>query len=118
MTAQDLPPTFKEYQKKADLLGFIDIEAIPFNCLLEIGFHDKLIGMTVMPIAFIFLVGVLYVVQHVRLSRQAETDQAHEIRHLQAIFSKYHRHISPPCSYITTLLPLLPLSCLGSSFLP
>ena len=82
MPVQDLPPTFLEYQEKANFLGFIDIDVIPFNCLLEIDFHEKLIGMTVMPIAFVFLVGVLYAAQRVRLSRQAGTDQAREIEHL------------------------------------
>jgi hypothetical protein len=83
MPVQDLPPTFLEYQEKANFLGFIDIDVIPFNCLLEIDFHDKLIGMTVMPIAFVILVSVLYAAQRVRLSRQAGIDHAREIEYLQ-----------------------------------
>jgi len=40
--------------------------------------------MTVMPIAFVILVSVLYAAQRVRLSRQAGIDHAREIEYLQA----------------------------------
>ena len=95
MPVQELPPTFTEYHEKTNFLAFIDIDIIPFNCLLEVDFHDKLVGMTVMPIAFIFLICVLYAMQYARLLRQAE-DTEKEIALLQVKTS------------------VLPLSCLAS----
>jgi len=80
-----LPPTFTEYHAKTNFLGFIDIDIIPFNCLLDVTFHDKLMGMTIAPIVFVGLVGMLYVAQRTRLLWQAdEVDTKKERVRLQA----------------------------------
>jgi len=80
-----LPPTFTEYHAKTNFLGFVDIDIIPFNCILDVSFHDKLMGMTIAPIVFVGLVGMLYAVQRTRLLWQTdEVDTEKELVRLQA----------------------------------
>jgi hypothetical protein len=81
-----LPPTFTEYHAKTNFLGFVDIDIIPFNCMLDVSFHDKLMGMTIAPIVFVGLVGMLYAVQRARLLWQTDdvVDAEKELVRLQA----------------------------------
>jgi hypothetical protein len=80
----ELPPTFTNYQAKTNLLGFMDVDIIPFNCLLDVNFHDKLFTVTLVPLFSMLLVLLLYTVQYCLLRRAPGPKRATRILELQA----------------------------------
>jgi hypothetical protein len=68
----NLPTNFDSFQEKSNPVAFMDIELVPVNCFLDLSFHDKLLVMTLTPIAFILLVLLLYGARRVTLSDPTE----------------------------------------------
>jgi len=56
----DLPPNFTSYQAQTNPFAFLDVDLVPFSCVVEFNFHKKLLVMTLFPFAFIALVGFLF----------------------------------------------------------
>ena len=71
----NLPTSFTEFEERRSPVAFLDIELIPFNCVVEINFHDKLRIVTAAPLLFTLFVTVLYVLQYCLIRRGSETDQ-------------------------------------------
>jgi len=81
-----LPEDFETYQKNTNVFGFLDIDLVPFNCYLEIDFHDKLLIMTLTPIAFVALVGILYASRRALMWSKGDVDdnvRRKEVQELQ-----------------------------------
>ena len=76
----NLPDNFTEYHENTNFVAFLDVDLIPFNCVFEIDFHDKLLIMTVTPLIFVMLIGVLYIVHYGRLLQQDALEQAPKLK--------------------------------------
>jgi hypothetical protein len=63
----NLPPNFSSYQETVNPFAFMDVNLIPFNCVMEVNFHDRLQMMTVAPLAFLGWVFFVYCVFHIVL---------------------------------------------------
>jgi hypothetical protein len=70
------PTTFANFMARLSaVFVFIDINFLPFNCVFETNFHDRLLIMTVGPAVFVAFVVLLYGVQRCRLKEVRKIGQ-------------------------------------------
>jgi hypothetical protein len=79
----DLPENYSSYQDNANFFAFLDIQLVPFNCWVNVNFHDKLLIMTLAPIGFMVAVAVFFVASYSLLPRHGE-ERATKINKLKS----------------------------------
>jgi hypothetical protein len=66
--AFELPESFSKHYDTINVFVSFDIALLPVNCVApETNFHDRLLVVTVAPLAFVFFVMVLFAIQRTRL---------------------------------------------------
>jgi hypothetical protein len=81
----NLPPNYTNYQEKINPFAFLDVNLIPFNCLAEVTFHDRLKMVTLVPIVFLLYVFLVYGIMHIALVKKNRYDRI-PIMRSQAVY--------------------------------
>jgi hypothetical protein len=67
------PAVFTRVVSKFNIFVDLDINTLPFNCVASMNFHDKLIVMTLFPIACIAYIGLVFVCQRRKIKASADS---------------------------------------------
>ena len=62
----DLPPAFISFWRHLDFLS-VDLSLVPINCIVDSDFHDTLVAVTLLPVVFIFIITIVWLVLRQRL---------------------------------------------------
>jgi hypothetical protein len=73
----ELPSNYQSYQETVNPFAFMDVNLIPFNCVVEVNFHHKLQGMTLVPIVFLGWVFCMHLLFHAMLYLKDKYGQTH-----------------------------------------
>jgi hypothetical protein len=66
------PAVFTRVVSKFNIFVDLDVNVLPFNCVASTDFHDKLVVMTVFPIACIAYIGLVFVYQRHKINASAD----------------------------------------------
>jgi hypothetical protein len=66
------PAVFTSVVSKCNIFVDLDVNILPFNCIASTNFHDKLLVMTLFPIAFIAYIGLVFVHQRRKINASAD----------------------------------------------
>jgi hypothetical protein len=67
------PAVFTRVVSKFNIFVDLDVNILPFNCVASSNFHDKLIVMTLFPIACIAYIGLVFVYQRRKIKASADS---------------------------------------------